>query len=134
VSDQGGTVLEPTLHDASLVSIAIDGRRLARIGVVDTIGVRWELCLEGLEKLRADDFSEGNTILDITMWPFTEADSDYLPALYFTKSVTDEDRLVASRAVNEGWKLVEINASYGCHLVALCHRMTYFRVGQDPKH
>ena len=121
-----GLVTSPSVHDARIVVIDVEDRHTARIGLIDERGSRFNLYLEGLRKLRADGFAEGNVVLEIEVSPFREADSVQLPALYFSDgNDPSEFKEETSRALREGWRLVRVDESYGCSLVALCERVTF---------
>jgi len=127
-----GNVIDPDLHDAQLVSLAMEPFGIARIGVITNTGVRLDLFLEGVKKLRADRFSEGNTILALTMREFSRSEIDALPALYFIGPDADSSdphfETIVTRAIHENWKIVEIDASYGCEVTALCESVTFARI------
>lgn len=59
-----GTLVSPNIHDGYLAGlIALQGRALIVVRTVpgNVIGI----CLDGIKRMRADDFREGNIILDL---------------------------------------------------------------------
>jgi hypothetical protein len=86
------------------------------------------IVLTGLQRLRAFDFREGNIILDVVQEWRTTVEMQTLAWLYDAENhVEQADFLQKKRSEIEQGKLrlVQVNASYGCTLVALCHQIEF---------
>jgi hypothetical protein len=121
VVSETGEVLHPPLHDARLqgVVLASDDRLLLFIDTID----RKQRCLVlgGIERLRADDFRNGNIILDVTVSSGASIAPNDI-AYAYGLSVSDALVLdkVVRRLIAEKMLVIRLNPSYGCELVCIC--------------
>ena len=83
--------------------------------------MRYVFLLSGLERLRADEFRQGNIVLDITICQASAGERDEIAYLYDIKS-TEVDLLerTANRLALDQKLVVQISTSYGCRLLAIC--------------
>jgi hypothetical protein len=120
-------------HDGYLTGISL-GERSACLGLKTDTGERYELDLIGVHRLRADDFRQGNIILDLEVItgrapPVSEFNrqmerldetpsADVAPSYHDARSSRIEKIFV--QIVAGETTLVIVNPTYGCDLVALC--------------
>jgi hypothetical protein len=110
----------PDFHDGSLTGIILPEAETLELRCADVNGRRYILRLPQLVSLRADNFREGNIILDASVY-----ESDFPPELIkkvFGEDANGEPAWLAGRieALREGsWTLLELTSSYGCELLAL---------------
>lgn len=113
----------PSFHDAQLSGIVLlpQKRCLAIITTVNNQTHR--IVFRGVERLRADDFREGNIILDVTVQSGKSVDK---AGVLFALSMEDERRhpaffdSVIGRIERGELMLVQVNPSYGCMFACLC--------------
>jgi len=124
VLSDAGEIATPPLHDARLNGLLLvsDSRLLLPIETTD--GARLSLALQGVERLRADDFRQGNIILDVTVSTGAEIEPDDVAYAYGLES-TDGTFLLQTmeRLTRERRLVVRVNSSYGCTLVCICARI-----------
>lgn len=112
--------LQPDLHDGFLVSIALQGSDTAVVGCRTVTNQSVTLVLTGLERFRADNFLEGNIILEARVLT-----GDAIPMRLLARVMMEPDGAESvarmhEKAKKEEWSLLEIESSYGCDVVALC--------------
>jgi hypothetical protein len=106
-----------------------------RISTVD--GSLYRVELLGVERLRADNFREGNIVLDMTVRSGQSVNErDLLTVLSIEDASKHQDFVdsFVKRVRSGSLSLVEINPSYGCALACLCTSLEIHRVtgdGQD---
>lgn len=114
-------LVQPDVHDAEVRGLLLlsDRRLLIVLRTVD--GLQRYLMLHGVERLKADDFRQGNIVLDITISPPTSLDiKDVADAYGVAPSDSSFLPGVMYRLKREGLLLVRLNPSYGCSLVCVC--------------
>lgn len=114
-------LVQPDVHDAEVRGLLLlsDRRLLIVLRAVD--GLQRYLMLHGVERLKADDFRQGNIVLDITVSPPTSLDiKDVADAYGVAPSDSSFLPGVMDRLKREGLLLVRLNPSYGCSLVCVC--------------
>jgi hypothetical protein len=112
-----------SFHDGSVDGILVSGKD-AKVFLRDVSGSCFTMALSGVERLKVDDFREGNIILRLSMLAGGKCDADLIRDLY---EPSEHDRgadeflsRLQERVNNEKLVLVEITPSYGCSLLALC--------------
>lgn len=113
----------PSFHDARLSGFVLLPTRRCSLFVTTEDDKSYRIVLLGVERLRADDFREGNIILDLTVQSGQAVEkADVLFAL----SMDDENRhpdffnSIMERIHRSELLLVQINPSYGCVFSCLC--------------
>jgi hypothetical protein len=115
--------LLPLLHDGRLIGIAVLPDKRCVVILSDHAGSIYRMSLTGIVRLRADNFREGNIILDVTA---ETGDRVEEREILFALSVDDADKhpdfvkSVLQRVRNRDLYLVHINPSYGCTFACLC--------------
>jgi hypothetical protein len=114
----------PRFHDGSLYGLITTDSRKCTILLGDKTANRFHLILEGVETLRADNFREGNIILDVTTITSTSIKEDFVRELYQIPTGQDEFiRNTLLRIHHQQLKMFTISASFGCSMLALCTRV-----------
>lgn len=122
---EDGSIVNPDVHDARILGLVMINKKKLFLPIRLTDGSDLCLALCNVYCLRADDFREGNIILDITVSKGTEVDiSDIAYAHGLEQFLSSESNTFLNKAVQDffiGIKLfVQINPSYGCKLVCIC--------------
>jgi hypothetical protein len=114
----------PDLHDGRLDGLFISRNRTAWIYATDFEGRAWTLVLDRVERLRADEFREGNIILEAvcTAGQLQVTDIERVYDLTAAEREAPWVRTLLARTGSESLAFVELTSSYGCRLVALCGR------------
>jgi hypothetical protein len=111
------------LHDGYVDGIVVSGKE-AKLLLRSVSGDTFEMSLNGVEHLKADDFREGNIILRVVLHKGGECSADLLHDLYapseYDSGAADFLARLQVRVREEKMVLVEIMPSYGCSLLALC--------------
>ena len=119
---------QPRLHDGFLEGIIVKENKSATLTLRDVTGVQYELELGAVEHLCANDFREGNIILDLMVERGKNCDVSLLRTLLGDKhSESHPGFLVAllQRIEAEDLALVSIDPSYGCSFLALCRTINW---------
>lgn len=119
---------QPRLHDGLLEGIFVKADKSSTLILRDVTGVQYELELGAVEHLCANDFREGNIILDLTVERGKDCDVSLLRTLFDNKYLESHpDFLVAllRRIEAEDLALVSIDPSYGCSFLALCRTVNW---------
>lgn len=123
VWDEWGTLREPNLHDGRLLGINLPSPECVELTVAGVDESKYRITLDGVSQFRADDFRDGNIILDVTV-----ARNDRLQmmeleplvqALKDTQQFKDELKSIYDSIARESLKVLELNSSYGCHLIGI---------------
>lgn len=125
--DAEGVMRSPNVHDGYLEGVYV-GKARAVLHVRDVENQRFDLILEGLERLHATDFCQGNIIYEATIRRDRGITSSNV-AQAFGQSLEDlQDKVffrdVLSRLAAGDLCLVDLIPSYGCALTALCIRVS----------
>lgn len=132
----------PTFHDGLLRSLAVEGAQ-ATIGIRSVDGVAFEVQLEGVEALHADDFRQGNIIYSLKRIQGREPEAPDLKemlerlfppphpdaAVEYHERYADFLRGVLKRISTGEAMMIIVEASYGCDLAAVCREA---RLVQTP--
>ncbi|WP_239948881.1 hypothetical protein [Dyella terrae] len=115
------TVVYPNVHDALVLGLLLNGDRSVSIPLKTADGQAMCLVLSGVERLKADNFREGNTILSLTVTSSSTLDVGDVAEAY---GVAPNDKAflpqILERLVREKCIAVRINPSFGCALVCVC--------------
>lgn len=127
--DRDGIVRHPNVHDARLEAISVQ-KPQACLKIVDVDGKHLDLVLQGVERLYATDFREGNIIFDITIGGDISAlDRSELASLFGTNVEKLKQahflEAIAPRLASGELLLVQLAPSYGCSLIALCGQVSF---------
>jgi hypothetical protein len=97
----------------------------------DDSGTSWRLVLHEVERLRATEFLEGNTILDVNRYSGSVPPLELIRSLFGIKSPNDTPKYMQERIarIQSGeLTLFYIAPSYGCEFIALCGSVETLKV------
>jgi hypothetical protein len=137
----------PSFHDGWLTSISV-GEKTATLGLTRSCGSTFELTLDNVIALHAEDFRQGNIVFSVEVISGKEPDCYRLdgflerlfgsphpdaPPEYHARHAEFRSD-VLQRISRGGATLIVIGASYGCGLVAICHsiRLTQLHGANAP--
>ncbi|WP_197339955.1 hypothetical protein [Ralstonia solanacearum] len=118
-----GEMISPAIHDANLRGIVLVDPDALYIPLRLVSGASVCIVLRGVIRLRADDFRQGNIVLDITVSGIDVKARDLMYVYGIAQEAKAEMSFLvaAEKDFCDGkLKLVEINASYGCSLACVC--------------
>lgn len=130
VYTDAGEIFEPKIHDSRLRGLLLTNDNRLFVSIFGANLGNKCLVLHGVEKLRCDDFRQGNIVLDVTV---SSGDSIEIDDLAYAYGVDKSnapflhgsmDRLQAQKSL-----VVRLNSSYGCSFVSICQSLT---VEDDP--
>jgi hypothetical protein len=129
-SDSSHSILQPNLHDGRLLGINIPVDGCVELTVQSLDGRQYRILLEGTREFWATDFRAGNIILDVTLARGREvriADVEAL-ACQFQGEVRSAEHVqrIYERVLRESLFVLELNPSYGCHLIAVSQRILVY--------
>jgi len=131
ISEKTHALLEPNLHDGTLVSIGLPREGNAELIVAELSGQRYRIVLDGVSDLLATDFREGNIILDVTVNQGENvqmADVESLVDVGLDGQRPEKYvRIIHERVLRESLYVLELNPSYGCYLIAVAKNVFIFR-------
>ena len=113
----------PNLHDARLLGMFVSDNKTATVLFRSENGQRHELLLKEVEHLVANDFREGNIVLDVEIYDGESFDSKLLSEIYGKNYLTAHPGFkseIRRKVKNGELKLVSVNPSYGCSLLCIC--------------
>ena len=119
---------QPRLHDGLLEGIVVKADKSSTLTLRDVTAVQYELELGAVEHLCANDFREGNIILDLTVERGKDCDASLLRTLFDNKYFESRPGFLVAllqRIEAEDLTLVSIDPSYGCSFVALCRTVNW---------
>lgn len=136
----GGRLMKPGFHDGWLTSIAVSEDKTATIGLRRFSGERYLLHLFAVKRLLANEFKEGNIILDMVLAngieprdtsSFRNIAGEPHPSVVEPVRGRMEAAIAQNlRDVVEGRSVfVQIDASYGCELACLCGSAEMVAIG-----
>lgn len=119
----------PSFHDGLLCGLSVT-ETTATLSLVEVEGRRWSVELTGVRYLKADDFRQGNIVLDLELvtgapppraWleKLLPAPHPGVAAAYHDAHRAHLDELEAGIA-SGALTLVALSPSYGCELLAIC--------------
>ena len=116
-----GVVVDPEVHDGQLMSIAMSQDKTLTVCFQTASGSSVTLQFLDVVRLRADNFREGNIVFEVRTYTGGECPPD-LVARAFDYGEAETARWLPAQLhtiVSEAWRLVVIDSSFGCDLVAL---------------
>ncbi len=120
-----GEIVVPEVHDAKVRGLLVTNDNRLLVSVAGTDGSNKCLVFHGVERLRCDDFRQGNIILDVTVSSGESIDIDDLAYVYgVEKSNAPFLQSSMDRLQAENRLVVRLNPSYGCSLVGICQSLT----------
>lgn len=120
----------PRLHDGFFEGFQIKEDNSARLFFRDVDGKHYELDLGSVEYLLANEFRQGNIILELTIHQGGDCDIALLETLFGVEYLRGNPEFLSKlqhRMETESLTLVSIDPSYGCSFVALCKTATWRR-------
>lgn len=118
-----GTLVQPNVHDGYVRGIAISNKNEI-VALLDSLeGPSYELIMHDIVAFKADDFREGNIILDITITTRRLISVAELSHLIDVDNYENRKNYIDSiiAKINEGaLYFIELNPSYGCFFSCLC--------------
>lgn len=114
-------VIWPSLHDARVRGFLLCAGATLMLPVEASDGLRCCLVLRGVEQLRADDFRQGNIILDVTVSSVSAIEMADVAYAYGVEPTNSPFMLqTIERLIREDQIIVRVNPSYGCVAVCIC--------------
>jgi len=125
-----GFLQSPDLHDGVLTALDLVDEKILRIRARDVRGGKHLIELHGLSLLLADEFRQGNIILDVRFETARAPDEQAIRYLLgeppagepFRSKYESHVRKLIQSIANGELTLVTIGSSYGCSLTALCRK------------
>ena len=117
-------IVEPDFHDANVNGLLVTNDKSLMVSISGSSCGNKCLVLHGLERLRCDDFRQGNIILDITVSSGPSLNVDDLAYVHEVERNTPFLQSAMDRLRSQNSLLVRLNPSYGCSLVGICQRIT----------
>jgi hypothetical protein len=114
----------PNLHDGNLVGIVLVDHQCT-LFISDAVGLMHTITLRGVERLRAEDFLEGNIVLDLTVQTGSVVnEADVLYALSIDEDMAENHRVYVDKMLGRIGRgelhLFELASSYGCTVASVC--------------
>jgi hypothetical protein len=109
----------PDLHDGMLLGILLTDAGGAELFCRSVAGDRVVLRMEAVQWLRADDFRQGNVILEVRLDVGQAIDRQAVAEALGEERESSSVQAVLTRAHVEDWRYLELNSSYGCQLSTL---------------
>ena len=120
-----GEIVVPEVHDAKVRGLLVTNDNRLLVSIAGTDDSNKCLVFHGVERLRCDDFRQGNIILDVTVSSGESIDIDDLAYVYgVEKSNAPFLQSSMDRLQAENRLVVRLNPSYGCSLVGICQSLT----------
>jgi hypothetical protein len=120
-----GFLISPNLHDARVNGLVIRNDDDIEVIINTPEGASINLFMRRVYRLVANNFREGNIVLDIEVLASKEITHSDLTVFYSSSDNAAEQgiRSLHSRAVSENKLFVKLNASYGCEFACICERI-----------
>ena len=134
LSDSTPIVL-PNLHDGNLLGLmSVDEQCILLVS--DVLGSMHRITLHAVESLRAENFLQGNIVLDVSVQTRAEVtEPDVLFALSMDEATASQHRRfldeLLGRIGNGSLHLFQLSSSYGCTLTSLCGDVASQLVDRD---
>ena len=107
------------LHDGSLDGLVLTPEKALEISFTTVPGDKVTLRLNGLVRLKAEDFREGNTVLDVEIKRGESIERSTIAAAIGEKEDHPFVQKLCDQARAEGWATVDVSSSYGCALIGV---------------
>lgn len=129
--DKFGGVVFPPLHDSSMCGIRLLDKARAVLFFSTDEGDHFEVCLDGIRSIKLNDFREGNTVLDFSMMSGDEGSLRLVANLYEVDFESEKSKPYFQEIIDllnsNQLKIIQLNPSYGCDLLALCKGVKVFK-------
>lgn len=122
-----------SFHDGQLRGFRLVANKTCEVYLDDVKGKRFKIVLSGVERLRADDFMEGNIIFEVLG---LNGDEVTIAEIEDAVSVTSGQHRpwvekIRGRVCAGNLTLFRITSSYGCSMVCVCESIGVFPDGID---
>lgn len=123
IVNENGFVITPNVHDGLLVGIMLLSKKYGQIIAKDSHGAIFCIDLVGVVAIRAEDFREGNIILDLTLRIGDRVQkSEVASALGIENNSNYDEYLLKTmqRFQEKELVFVQLAPSYGCEITCIC--------------
>ncbi|MDF3983572.1 hypothetical protein P3W24_11615 [Luteibacter sp. PPL201] len=121
VAIKNGMVVEPNIHDAQVMGIVLDKKGRALVPLEDVDGRALCIVMDGVVRLKTDDFRQDNTLLSLSVSSGESLDiSDVADAYGVSNANQDFLPQAMQRLASESFMVVRASPSYGCSMVCIC--------------
>ncbi|UPG89542.1 hypothetical protein L2Y96_19410 [Luteibacter aegosomaticola] len=118
-------LVSPSVHDGSLMGILLEKPDRVRLVVELVTGESVSLVMDGVRRMKADDFRGGNIILSVSVTSGSDLSIADIADAY---GMSHDNTTYLPRALEEhraaGLTVVRVDPSYGCTLVCLCNALS----------
>jgi hypothetical protein len=118
-----GTATLPNVHDGSLIGLLVPSSERALLTIRDISNTIHYIEMTGVERLLANEFMQGNIILDLSVETGEKIQSHTIAQLLDVKEdgpYAEHLSKVMERFKSRELLLVQISSSYGCDLQCIC--------------
>ncbi|MDF4004130.1 hypothetical protein P3W33_12070 [Luteibacter sp. PPL552] len=119
-----GTLIEPNIRDAHVMGIVLDKKDRALLPLEDVDGRALCIVMDGVVRLKADNFNQGNTLLSVSVSVGPSLNIGDVAEAYGV-STANQDFLpqAMERLASEGFTVVRMSPSNGCSMVRICRHV-----------
>jgi len=112
----------PSFHDGHLNGIVLRPNQQCLLLLSDVTGAEYQFILDGVEHFRAENFRQGNIVLDLTVRDQNVDEEDLLFVLFLDRPPDSKKGIESnlSRIQSGELHLIQLAPSYGCELAILC--------------
>jgi hypothetical protein len=128
IVDDEGCIVTPHLHHALLKKFELLDNNMVALSIDATDKNRYEVLLSGVNKLRVNNFLEGNIIFDMVIYINCLNNTELLQKLYGLDSDNQYFPKILENIKNNKLSLIQITPSYGCEMLVLCSDIKIYRV------
>jgi hypothetical protein len=120
-----GLLINPNLHDARVTGLVIHNDNDIEVLIASAEGAPMNLFMRRAYRLVANNFREGNIVLDIEVLTGREITIRDLIVFGPSSDNAAEQaiRSLYSKVTSEDKLFVRLNASYGCEFACICDRI-----------
>ena len=118
--EAGQPIDEVNFHDGNLLGMFIGDDDQISLFIETIHSGKYTLLLGGVVRLRATEFLEGNITLDLTVRSGKELSAKLLDELNLVSMHSENMTKLLHKYKTEEFRIIEMNPSYGCSLLALC--------------
>ena len=119
--DDSGEITSLVVHDAKLIGLLLAQPKRLLIAIQVGSGETTCLVLNGVDRLRADDFRQGNIILSASVSSGSNVEkADVAYAHGLSENDVTFLESILPRIEREQLLVVRLDPSYGCALVCIC--------------
>lgn len=122
-----GVIVTPNLHDANIFGLEFRDNRDLLLAAKLVDGSIVSLIFKDVYRLVANNFREGNIILDVSVTESSDIDLEDVIDFYQASENLPTSLMMSiiSNARLEKKRLVNISSSYGCELISICGQILY---------